>query len=59
MEILKVFIKFINEILSYEIFGIQLITYLLTFTMTVIIFKIISVVGNHNNKAKKESSDKQ
>ena len=59
MEILKVFIKFINEILSYEIFGIQLITYLLTFTMTVIIFKIISVVGNHNNKVKKESSDKQ
>ncbi len=46
MTILNLFINFINQIFSFKIMGYELISYLLTFTIIIFIFKMISIIGN-------------
>lgn len=59
MTILNLFINFINEILSFKILGFELISYLLTFTLIIFIFKVIAIIGNSEKKGtKKGKSDK-
>ena len=45
MIILNLFIDFINAILNFKIFNIELYAYLLTITIIVIIFKIIEAIS--------------
>ena len=54
MTILNLFINFINEILSFKILGFELISYLLTFTLIIFIFKVIAIIGNSNGKSDKK-----
>lgn len=60
MTIVNLFIDFMNRILSFKILGFELISYLLTFTIIIFIFKVISIIGNSEKKSsKKEKSDKK
>ena len=63
MEIVDLFIYFINAILKFKIFDISLINYLIIFAGIIFVFKIISTIGNSNSsknkKVKEKSSDKE
>lgn len=45
MEILELFITFINSILSFKVYDITILSYLVTITLFIIVFKIISTLG--------------
>ena len=45
MEILELFITFINSILSFKVYDITILSYLVTITVFIIVFKIISTLG--------------
>lgn len=62
MEIVDLFIYFINAILKFKIFNISLINYLIIFAGIIFVFKIINIIGNNgsNLKSKKiKESDKK
>lgn len=63
MEIVDLFIYFINAILKFKIFDISLINYLIIFAGIIFVFKIILTIGNSNSnknkKVKEKSSDKE
>lgn len=62
MEIVDLFIYFINAILKFKIFDISLINYLIIFAGIIFVFKIINIIGNNgsNLKSKKiKESDKK
>lgn len=45
MQLLTLFIKFINEIMNFSILGIKINVYLLTVTVIIIVFKIIKNIA--------------
>ena len=46
MDILNLFIKFVNQMLDFKIFGISLLGYLITITIIVIIITIVKHIAN-------------
>lgn len=55
MTIVNLFISFINKFLDFKIFNITLFQYLITFTITIFIFKLIQILGNSNSKHNKNN----
>lgn len=53
MDILNLFINFIEHILSFEILGIDLFTFLITITIITLIFSIIKAMSNSKGSTKK------
>lgn len=47
MTILGLFFEFLNKIFSFEIYGISLYMYLMTFTSITIVFLIIKAISNN------------
>lgn len=47
MTILDLFLSFCDKILNYKIFNITLLSYLITFTILIFVFKLISIIGNN------------
>lgn len=45
MQIINIFIKFINEIMNFSIMGIKISVYLLSITIIIIVFKIIKNIA--------------
>lgn len=56
MTILKMFLSFIINILQFKIFNIELIDYLIGFTIIMFIFKIFNILAN--NKQVKKNKNK-
>lgn len=56
MTILKMFLSFITNILQFKIFNIELIDYLIGFTIIMFIFKIFNILAN--NKQVKKNKNK-
>lgn len=46
MELLTLFINFINDILSFEIFNIPIYIYLITLTLISLVFQIIKSMAD-------------
>lgn len=61
MTIVKMFISFATNILSFKVFNIELIDYLIGFTIIIFIFKIFNILGNNTSvkKNKKETKGKE
>lgn len=61
MELLNMFIIFLNKILSIKIFEIELINYMIGFLIIIFIFKILQVIGNaqKSSSVKKENKEKK
>lgn len=55
MTILKMFLSFITNILQFKIFNIELIDYLIGFTIIMFIFKIFNILAN-NTQVKKDKN---
>ena len=55
MTIINLFIDFINKILGFKIMGFELISYLLAITTAIVIFKILYILSNTDNKNKKNN----
>lgn len=55
MTILKMFLSFITNILQFKIFNIELIDYLIGFTIIMFIFKIFNILAN-NTQVKKNKN---
>lgn len=58
MTIVKMFISFATNILSFKIFNIELIDYLIGFTIIIFIFKIFNVLGNNASVKKNKNKGK-
>lgn len=58
MTIVKMFISFATNILSFKIFNIELIDYLVGFTIIIFIFKIFNVLGNNASVKKNKNKGK-
>lgn len=58
MTILDLFLEFCNSILSFKVFNISLLNYLIIFTSIIFIFKIIQIIGN-SHVSRKEKKDKK
>ena len=52
------FISFATNILSFKIFNIELIDYLIGFTIIIFIFKIFNVLGNNASVKKNKNKGK-
>ena len=50
MDILALFLNFVNDIFSFKILGIDLFTYLITITIITLIFSIIKSMSNYKGK---------
>ena len=50
MDILVLFLNFVNDIFSFKILGIDLFTYLITITIITLIFSIIKSMSNSKGK---------
>ena len=50
MDILALFLNFVNDIFSFKILGIDLFTYLITITIITLIFSIIKSMSNSKGK---------
>lgn len=46
MILLELFFEFLTQILDFQIFGISLYVYLMTFTSITIVFLIIKAISN-------------
>lgn len=46
MDLLVLFLNFVNDIFSFKILGIDLFTYLITITIATLIFSIIKAISN-------------
>lgn len=55
MTILKMFLSFITNILQFKISNIELIDYLIGFTIIMFIFKIFNILAN-NTQVKKDKN---
>ncbi len=53
MTIIKLFIKFSNTILQFKIFNTELIDYMITFAISITIFKLIGITGGIKIKKNK------
>lgn len=53
MDILVLFLNFVNDIFSFEILGIDLFNYLITITITTLIFSILKSIANSKGKNEK------
>lgn len=58
MTILKMFLSFITNILQFKISNIELIDYLIGFTIIIFIFKIFNVLGNNASVKKNKNKEK-
>ena len=50
MDILVLFLNFVNDIFSFKILGIDLFTYLITITIITLIFSILKAMSNSKGK---------
>ena len=50
MDILVLFLNFVNDIFSFKILGIDLFTYLITITIITLIFSIIKTISNSKGR---------
>ena len=54
MDILVLFLNFVNDIFSFKILGIDLFTLLITITINTLIFSMLKNIGNSKGKDKKQ-----
>ena len=57
MILLEMFIEFATKIMNFEVMGITIFNYLMTFTTIIFIFNIIKILSNSNKKAKSKGSE--
>lgn len=50
MDILVLFLNFVNDIFSFKILGIDLFTLLITITIITLIFSILKAMSNSKGK---------
>ena len=46
MDLLVLFLNFVNDIFSFKILGIDLFTCLITITIAILIFSILNAISN-------------
>ncbi len=60
MTIIKLFINFINEILSINILGMNLYMWLITITILIFTYRLIyEITGTRTKNNKKDKGDKK
>lgn len=57
MNLIEMFIIFAERIMNFEVMGISIYSYLITFTILIFIFNIIKILTNSNRKAKSKGSE--
>lgn len=58
MSFIEMFIIFAEKIMSFEVMGIPIYSYLITFTILIFIFNIIKILSNSSKKASAYKSNK-
>lgn len=59
MTIIELFITFVNSILEIKILGFSILNYLITFTILIIVFRIIYEIAGVKRKDKEDKGDKK
>lgn len=58
MSLIEMFLVFAEKIMKFEVMGITIYSYLITFAILIFIFNIIKILSNSNKSAKATKKSK-